>query len=311
MKSLCTMVWILLAGIVFLVSWTTHAQRTANTHDCALVTSLENIDNMNGIEDISAISHLVVYTPWYISQDSIKKAAVNLKSYCCEIWLPSNESSRLGCQTDIPEAKHYPESQFLFDHLVDVILRYYDGVEANNYGLAVDTNAKDWADKTTEWSLTTEGVVPKDIDQQFKNDREVQQNELLTTTNLDCSEIQTKVINQAQNWSLSTKILNSCAIAACMYEGVNGTNEARSRTRAALNSCNQLAENVFLQHSLYTQNLMTQQANRLLQKHMTDYITDYFSQRRLNNVQNTIANITDALNTVNKLVIEGTRQCSG
>ena len=194
---------------------------------------------------------------------------------------------------------------------MDVILRYYDGVEANNYGLAVDTEAKDWADKTTEWSLTTEGVVPKDIDQQFKKYREAQPNELLTTTNLSCDDIQEKVTNQSQTWSLSTKILNSCAIASCMYENVNGTEEAKRRTRAALSSCNQLAENVFLQQSLYTQNLMTQQANRLLQKHMSDYITDYFSQRRLNNVQNTIANITDALNTVNKLVIEGTKQCSG
>jgi len=302
--------WVLLSYIVFVVSWTAHAQRSITAHDCALVTSIDEITNMNGIDEITRIRWLRPYVS-YIPENSLQQAAINLKSYCCEVWLPTDENSRLWCQTDIPEKKYYPESQFLFDHFVDVVLRYYDGVEANNYDLAVDPQAQEWAEKTIEWSLATEGVVPKEIDQEFRKYRELQPNELLTTTNLGCSAIQTKVMNQSQTWSLSTKILNSCAIAACMYESVWSASQAISRTRASLDSCNQLAENIFAQQSLYIENIMIQQANRLLQKQMTDYITDYFSQKRLNNVQNTIANIADALNAVNKLVIEGTKQCSG
>lgn len=301
---------IILSYIVFVISWTAHAQRSITAHDCALVTSIDEITNMNGIDEITRIRWLRPYIS-YIPENSLQQAAINLKAYCCEIWLPSDESSRLGCQTDIPEKKHYPESQFLFDHLVDVIFRYYDGVEANNYDLTVDPDAQEWAEKTIEWSLATEGVVPKEIDQAFKEYRELQPNELFTTTNINCSEIRKSVVSQSQNWSLSTKILNSCVVAACMYEEVWWPTQAMSRTRSSLESCNQLAQNVFEQNSLYIENIMIQQANRLLQKQMTDYITDYFSQKRLNNVQNTIANIADALNAVNKLVIEGTKQCSG
>jgi hypothetical protein len=99
---------------MILIGTTTISRVFAN--DCNVVLG-------TGIE-----STVLVYNKIYekvLPSIAFKQALTNLKAYCCL------NGDRLSCSSGEKEnlpTKYFPESIYLFDHLIDVAMRRLDGI---------------------------------------------------------------------------------------------------------------------------------------------------------------------------------------
>lgn len=92
--------------------------------------------------------------------EAFKRALINLKSYCC-----TQVNFKVSCSAnDIQNIKPpYPESAFLFDHLIDVAMRRLDGDKKLAYGLDPDPTALERRQKIAEIAGSANGTPANTI----------------------------------------------------------------------------------------------------------------------------------------------------
>jgi len=79
-------------------------------------------------------------------QDAIDRATKNLRSYCCEQNILRDTPTVQICDdSDMPPDKYFPQSAYLFDHIVDIMLRRLDGNDDLIYpDVALDEDGAQW-----------------------------------------------------------------------------------------------------------------------------------------------------------------------
>ncbi|MDP2669476.1 MAG: hypothetical protein Q8O99_00225 [bacterium] len=106
-----------------------------------------------------------------IFTDKDLKAALRFhQQYCCERRLSDEK-----CEGKLDGEKYYPESPYIFDHLITVGMRKFDGVEENCDILGIDCttadNQKQLVERrkaVKELALDTDGSPPSQLLELFK-----------------------------------------------------------------------------------------------------------------------------------------------
>lgn len=253
--------------------------------------------------------------PSYYSDAAYKQALLNLQAYCCQM----GEISVGVCDANQDLwADVYPESWFLYDHLVDVGLRVLDA--ENAYGVGMDPLGDAWRQYIVWVASSPDAQFALSIHQTFE--------QYWAANNTDYVPqffAYTDIVNRDQNillWlavatnytsaNLYQKYNELCGIAVAVYglRAINVDLNHNSQLEGAFNLCTQLVQQRVIDETLYTKSVIRKKSSEFLQKSISTYATQYFAKERLIHLQETIYVISDLFLAVAKMAPEGTARCN-
>lgn len=177
---------------------------SAFAHDCNLVVG----ENFKG-----TIKNYEVFTyKKVVPEAAFEQALTNLKAYCCAQVVPSS-CSQIE-KNSLP--KSYPESAYLFDHLLDVTMRRLDGIPSLAYGLSVDPAGKTRRTYSNDVAASANGTQAKTIEEKYQEYRTLHKKE---TKNLDIVAANFANDNSA-TLSLGDKYDTVCRLLKNIYEEI-------------------------------------------------------------------------------------------
>ena len=276
--------------IMILFIWFSYAQRQGNG-DCEMVQGW-NITFL----DISSVGN----SRELITEEVITRASMNLRAYCCEQKIlrddPNTPVNQKVCQErDIPANKYFPQSEYLFDHLVDIMFRRLDGNPELIYpDVPLHPRGEAWRKKIREYAVVPEGKFPIELINAALDDRVSpwlgpDDDSLLLLYNRVCDVAYGYYTSLA--WSKSSP-------------------GAETTTKVYLDICPKLTQSIVQYELMYIRVIIDLLANRTLWHSMTTYLKDYYANNRLVTLQSTINEMVGAFTTVNRFYVEWTKQCS-
>lgn len=231
-----------------------------------------------------------------LPKEAVERASKNLRVFCCEQkmlrdldWTP--EDKKICKEKDLPANKSFPQSQYLFDHLVDVMLRRLDGNPDLIYpDVPLHPKAKIWRETIREYAISPEWKSPA---------------ELINTS--------------VGNWvnpnpdGLINLYGKVCSTAYDYYTRLAASKSspwAQATAKTAIDTCPVVIKSIIQYELMYIRVTIDLLANRSLGHSMSTYLKDYYANNRLVNLQSTINEMVGAFTTVNRFYVEGTKQCS-
>jgi len=248
-------------------------------------------------------------------KESIKRALLNLKSYCCHINTLWSETP--GCKYDKEKwllSDNYPDSKYLYDHLVDIWFRRLDAMEKLLYEKVIpDPIWKEWRDFINNKWVQTEWTTPTDIVPKFQEQRTLDVNYLLPNRedwnyNSQYQKERTLKTQEYSNWPLINRYSSVCEITAYIYWHLwlNLWDYTRKNWYVW---CKWLSKNLITRNVIFTKAIVLKKSNKLLYDNMNTYVSNYLSQSKLTKLKETILWIVETFNVVNKKVIKLIKEC--
>jgi hypothetical protein len=249
-------------------------------------------------------------------KESIKRALLNLKTYCCKKNIIWSDTPR--CKYDKENwlfLETYPDSRFLYDHLVDVGFRRLDAMENLLYEWTTqDPIWKKWREFINKKWEQEEGTTPTDILPEFKEQRTINTNFILPyredgNYNQQYQNEWISIASQYSTRPLINRYGNLCEIASYIYWylWLNLWNYTRSNWYWV---CSSLSKNLIARNITFTKAIVLKKSNKILYDNLNTHITNYMSQTRLEKLKQTILWIVQAFNVINKKVIKLIKECS-
>lgn len=245
---------------------------------------------------------------YLLDKKSLETALQNTRAYCCSQKSLTNKDI---CK-NADSANNFPESPYIYDHLVDVALRKRDGRKDIAYNLEVDPKTQAYREYIAQIASKPNGNKPDDIIKKIKERRIPNGSPFIKTYSEKICKNTNR--NELENKTLYEKLANVCTIARCAYDALtDGVPEKDTTIATAVGyeNCQTMISDKIYSEFQYMNIVTTQAANRKLSQNFTEYLTNYFARDRLLNLQNKIGEIFDAFVVVDRFVQEGTKQCSG
>lgn len=220
------------------------------------------------------------------SDDAFNRAVTNLKAYCCD-----NYPEWINVCNSTDEVDDYPQSEYLYDHLVDVAFRNLDGFGWNYwYGLEPDVLWSEWRKFILKESESVTGWVAakigKEYDKYWKLKWYQYSDEFLSD------------YNNIEKVSLADKYYFVCDI-------VKNIIDIDSVWRDKLDSiyydrCVAMAYNRIHDENLYVKTIMISASNQLLRSSFDAYLIKYFVQEKLSLLKMKLVEFVDSFYTIYK-----------
>ena len=293
--------------LIFIALWLCFCTSTyaANTDgDCALILSKDKI-----------LSNWNDGTQWNLVQampkEAMEKAFDNLNAYCCDV----NKITDTCIDTN--NNTFYPESLFIFDHILDIYLRRLDAKQENEnwedllYGLEPDSIWKEWRDFIIARGNDTKWTLPLQIRGKYENFWTTTKNVPVLSENYQqyIQNRKSSISGNIQTYdsrTLQDKYNLACDITKYIVE-ILGANDIDS---PQYQSCKNLTNNRINNENKYVKTILLQQSNKLLSSNIKSYTNIYFVSNKLNDLQSVIVNINTSLFEINKAVQKLTPECS-
>lgn len=251
-------------------------------------------------------------------KESIRAALLNLKAYCCnEWWIIGKE--HISCKYDADAwlfPKEYPQSKFLYDHLVDVGLRRLDAMDNLLYeGVVPDPLWKAWRDFINKKWSQEEWTSPSDIVPEFNKKRTKDERFILRywedgNYNEQYQENRLEITKEYESRPLVNRYGNICEISAYIY-GYLKWLDLWDHTQAYwYPACLLLTRNIISRNIVFTKAIVLKKSNKLLYDNVQSHMANYISKTRLTKLKETILWIVQAFNVVNKKVVQLIKECS-
>lgn len=268
-------------GIVFMTIifvWFSYGQRDGDG-DCGMVKWWNIV--------------FVERNPALLPKEAVIRASKNLRSFCCEQKMIRNtETNTEICKDqDLPANKQFPQSQYLFDHLVDIMLRRLDGNPDLIYpDVPLHPRGKIWREIIRQYAVVPEWKSPAQLINISMDDWVAPKPDGLI------------------------KLYGSvCSTAYSYYTSLAASKEspgAQVTAKTAIDICPTLVQSIVQYELMYIRMIIDLLANRSLWHSMSTYLKDYYANNRLVNLQSTINEMVGAFTTVNRFYVEWTKQCS-
>lgn len=309
-KTLCI---ILLASLYI---WSAFAIETG-TNDCSIV-SLTKDWNYTSFPNQK---YQNIFT-----QDALKKSFDNLRAACCK-----REIKELSCD-GIDIEWTFPDSLFLFDHLLDVYLRRLDAKWKDDnwedlmYWLTADEKWKLRRDSISQIWNNSDWTPPLQIKQLYEqyrtwtkylpkyNDDNTQKD---NTTRKNSVSWNIAVFGE---WTLLDRYNNACDLITYMYLDITKNMEHRkytldTSTRQAklkniYNSCTNLINNRVSSERIYTEAIAQERWNAFLDNNIDAYLNVYFLNNELTSLQSIIHNRQNTFAEIVKSISKLVKKCS-
>lgn len=245
---------------------------------------------------------------WYTSiypKELITVAQNNLKQYCCTYkkpYLTVEQSEQ--CKEQISD--YYVDSPRLYDHLIDVGMRYLDGDSNLQYAQApLDTKWKERREWVTEYGNTPTGRVPLELTNKYTTYRGtmIEDFDILDSSKTcESRKIQFETYNNTRDTlSLAKKYFILCELNSCM---VNGQKNNR------ISACQSLVTERIIGERNYVQWLLLHQGTLALATNFEAYALGHINHDKFTKLLEKIVMMSKWLGFVNNKVNEMTRMCS-
>jgi len=280
-------------------------------NDCDVITG--NIANFKSIvfKNIALEGKILPISNVY-SGDALDRAIRNLTAYCCKDILKQwNKGPDARCKDSGKLPDDWPDSPYLFDHLVDVGLRRLDVL--NNYS-DVQPDPTWYARRTFITGVATNPsiIVPKTITDAYSKYRTLSGAWMFKKIHLKIENMDATELWKLQNFltgynnenkiSLADKYNNLCRIARNIYEKkpwqkITIWGDKLSKGRSYYTDCQNMVAKRINQENTYVKGILINKATDMLQKNF-QAIHKQFVQDKLTTLQTTISNIRDMIQTV-------------
>ena len=299
--------------IVILFSMISIVSAADTTWDCDIILSKDSIlSKRNEDNDNEVIKNIVEAMP----KVTMEKAFENLQAYCCD-------TKKIDECNKTNDNKIYPESIYLFDHILDIYLRRLDAKQENDngddllYNLEPDSDGKQWREFIINHANNVKWSLPLEINQEYKKTRAFSQNVTAYSNNY-ASAIDSRksdieyAIKNYENWTLRDKYNLACDVAKYINDISTGgvVIGASEITTQDYVNCKNLTDNRIKNETLYTKTVLMQKANVLLWSNMKAYLDTYFVNDKLSDLQKIIFDINTTLAEINKAVAKLTHLCN-
>lgn len=233
--------------------------------------------------------------PKFFTQQDLKTALWFLQGYCCE-----NIAANTSCPESLKhQTKYYPESPYLFDHLIYVWMSKLDWYKAHCDTLQItcDEQALTWRDKIIKIAESRQWVAPSEI--------------LLTFSDLWWSKTDAYLSSWSQTISARYHVM--CEEAQSIFSNIWLTQSSQAslddgspngRLASRSDRCKALIQERYLTELHYIQTLQVEKGMKFYIDNINSYINTYFFQNRwmslLDVVQEMNSCFTPVLHTVER-----------
>jgi len=247
------------------------------------------------------------------TEDVLIRAFNSLKSYCCQKYLLWN------CG-DFQSLDIYPESEYLYDHLLDVSFRKLDVLELY-LDVQPDSKALDWnraiSDEVSDWWWGHAKTL-QDSYLKYRKTEPVKvfsdwDSEAFVCKDSSSSRQYLSSLSAEYDWyNLYQRYQSICGINYCMYKilSKNLSKIDNSDLRDWFVSCRKITEARISSEYNYAKTTIMRQSAKLLEDNMHSYIYNYFGKNRLMNLQESISNFARFFKEVSQTSPEWTPECS-
>jgi hypothetical protein len=259
-----------------------------------------------------------------IDQASLNVAFLNLKKACCD----NAKNIPLYCGDDQWAFNpNVPQSYYLFDHLLDVLLRRLEGENAYPNITTLDPKGEEWRKFTNEIALSTDGIPVQNITKKYETFRTIDGNNTIEegiTQKIENSKNEyinpaypgaittgenLKILQKYSELTLGERYDNICNIARYLYLLFSANDENIKTVQTVLlenknggqtNACSSLIQQRKEAESTYVETL-THKGNTLLVNNIKQYMNVYLD-KRLFDLQTTLQNISTSFLRVTKAI---------
>lgn len=216
--------------------------------------------------------------------DALSRALINLKRYCCikEQFANPSECALYKNET----TKNFPESLFLYDHLLDVSFRRLDAYTdpGLRYDIDPDPTGQERRAFITQAGEAKNGETAKTIMDKYNTYRKAKYILPKSTSAENIWNIVDDVglidnRNNTSKVSLTDKYNNICKIVQKIY--TSRGNPATTIGQNAHDKCIALATKRINEEYMYTKVLMLKKSNELLHETFSAYTQKYFVEEKL------------------------------
>ena len=274
--------------------------------DCALFSTkdavLKSLYENDDLENFAEI----------MPKEAMEKVFENLNKYCCE------KKINTSCIAT-NDSGLYPESMYIFDHVLDVYLRRLDAKQDNDnwkdllYGLEPDPLWKDWREfiiergNDVEWSLPLE--IQKKYESMWKGTQHILRFSQYTYKTINDWKANIKsAVNSYDSRTLYDKYNLACDLTKYVSENV--IQSINLITTEEYDNCKDLIKNRIDNENKYMKAILMQKANTLLTSSIKAYINTYFVGNKLSELQKIINDMNSSFFEVNKSTEKLTNECS-
>lgn len=241
-----------------------------------------------------------------------EKAINNLQKFCC---LEDSIKDNVNYCDNVNTDWYFPNSAYLFDHLLDVYLRRLDAKSDDEnwknliYWLEPDTKWQERRNFISNHANNKDGSVPIQIENEYKKFWEKKSNGLsIRNPNVGLPWSQENFVNYGER-SLGERYMWACEISVYLYLNLINTRENTARLHLAYQNCKSLVNNRIKNEYEYTKAIMIQKWNVLLFNNVNNYLDPYFSQNKLMSLQSLVFDIKNTFAEINKAIKELVLHC--
>lgn len=260
-------IWLLLIMSLSVFSYRTFAW------DCDFVDSAE--------EKKVPIKYAIVFP-----NDVFNRAIDNLKAYCCD-----NYAEDIKTCDSLDAVEDYPQSEFLYDHLIDIAFRRLDGFSWNYvYGLEPDVIGSEWRKIIIESSMSVTWDVAARIWNEYDKYRRLKWYQYNDNFLLD--------YNNIEKVSLADKYYLTCDIVKNLIDDDSLWREKSNDIY--YDACRRLAYSRIQDENLYVKTVMISASNQLLKSSFDAYLVKYFVSEKLSLLKIKLVEFVNVFYTIYK-----------
>jgi len=250
--------------------------------------------------------------------EAYHRALLNLKAYCCETHILSDEQF---CAKDKDKfVETYPESLYFYDHLVDVGLRRLDVL--NSYeDVPLDTKGAEWRQEISKVS-TQEASFALWVEQLVQKYWGVKNDDYpYALPFFDWSvfhlydEYKLRSLVSDMNYSkrnVYQRYQDVCGMSASLYlwQRQNKSRDLTATLQSDFEVCQAMVNQRILDEMLYAKTIIQNQATKLLMKSINVYAVEYYWKEKLFDLLDTALAVWELFTTVAKIAPAGTATCN-
>lgn len=257
--------------------------------------------------------------------EAMTKIFDNLRAACCD-----KKINGVNCESLNSEI--FPDSVYLFDHILDVYLRRLDAKQEDAnwwdliYGLQPDNLWQEWRTFISEIGNDSEWTPPTSINETYKrywkwsvftekySDRDVQINNSQWMNNIE------KSAQNYQDWNLVDRYYNACNLIMMMYLNMAkpftnrpstlNTNQKQAKLKNIYTSCESLIRDRIFSERSYAEAIMQQKWTVFLDDTLNTYLNVYFLENKLSGLKDKMFNRWEMFKEVVKWVDKLVKNCS-
>ena len=299
---------------LFLVWWSITFS-FVSAHDCALFTetSIKAIENT--LFDTTTKGNPALQT---LTKEGLHRALINLKSHCCSSnLLNDNPIMTKSCEEDhilIKNRTNFPQSAFLFDHLVDVMMRRLN-IDGNYDDVPVDGKAKERRETTNQIGHQRAWALPPALSRTYHDNRERQASLHIPLYNwvspqeyrqsLEDIEKTRFPFSKYRERNLNTRYSNLCQSAIYLMTLLPIDFQSEEMLLAQ-RACDNMTQQTIDKEVYLLSNLIIHKSDLLLSQEMKQYADHYLINTRatklLENLTNALTNLHGVVRMIPKLI---------